>query len=59
MIKVEVSFVMTTHQTDGSDRFFHEAKGWAKDAKDSSLKTLVREVTNIQSAIEIVAWRKI
>jgi hypothetical protein len=59
MIKIEATFAITEPQDDGSERFFHDVKGWVKDTSETSIVTLVREVTNVQAAIAIVAFREI
>ena len=59
MINVEVDFRIVTPQDDGSDRYAHDTKGWAKGSLPRDLVTLVRENTNIRDEIEIIAWRRI
>jgi hypothetical protein len=59
MICVEVDFIITEPQVDGSDRYIHSVKGWAKSDLDRHLKTLIRECTNIRDSLEIVAFREL
>mgnify|MGYP001550270566 FL=1 len=56
MIESEVSFV--ARDTENGNHIQH-IEGWAASPAIRDLIVLVREVTNIQSDIEIVAWRRI
>lgn len=57
MIHVEIDFVYACAQPDGADRYFHGTEGWAHGESIDDMKQVVRETTNIQDEIEIVAWR--
>lgn len=59
MTRVEIAFVITEPQPDGSHHYFHEATGSVFDTNDAELKIAAREATNIQAPIEIVAFREI
>ena len=56
MINVEVSYVAEETETGP---YICTVTGWAKGELPRDLVTLVRETTNIQSHIEIVAHRRV
>lgn len=57
MTRFEIDFIIIAGY-DASSRI-HSTKGWARSSLPRDLKVVVRENTNIQDEIEIIAFRAI